>query len=57
MSAADPEKRLIREQSVRMWKFAEILAKATKVFGSRREAEQWIKRPATGLDQRRPIEL
>jgi putative toxin-antitoxin system antitoxin component (TIGR02293 family) len=39
-----------------MWKFAEILAKATEGFGSQREAEQWMKRPATGLEQRRPIE-
>ena len=52
-----PEKRLSREQGGRMWKFAEILAKATEVFGSQREAEQWMKRPATGLEQRRPIEL
>jgi putative toxin-antitoxin system antitoxin component (TIGR02293 family) len=36
---------------------AEILAKATKVFGSRDEAEQWLGRPVTGLDQRRPIDL
>ena len=40
-----------------MWKFAENLAKATEVFGLQREAEQWMKRPATGLEQRRPIEL
>jgi hypothetical protein len=38
-------------------KFAEILAKATEVFGSQEEAEQWLQRPATGLDQRRPIDL
>jgi putative toxin-antitoxin system antitoxin component (TIGR02293 family) len=40
-----------------MWKFAEILAKATEVFGSQREAEQWMTRPATGLEQRRPIDF
>jgi putative toxin-antitoxin system antitoxin component (TIGR02293 family) len=38
-------------------KFAEVLAKATAVFGSREEAEQWLERPAIGLDQRRPIDL
>ncbi|TIX82762.1 MAG: DUF2384 domain-containing protein, partial [Mesorhizobium sp.] len=38
-------------------KFAEILSKATDVFGSQAEAEQWLERPAIGLDQRRPIDL
>ena len=52
-----PEKRLSQEQSGRMWKFAEILAKATGVFGSQRDAEEWMERPATGLEQRRPIDL
>ena len=52
-----PAKRLSQEQSGRTWKFAEILAKATEVFGSQEEAEQWLERPATGLDQRRPIDL
>jgi len=52
-----PNKRLSQEQSGRMWKFAEILAKATKGFGSQPDAEQWMRRPATGLEQRRPIEL
>jgi putative toxin-antitoxin system antitoxin component (TIGR02293 family) len=45
------------EQSGRTWKLAEVLAKATAVFGSKEEAEQWLERPATGLDQRRPIDL
>jgi hypothetical protein len=38
-------------------KFAEILARATAVPGSRNEADQWLERPAVGLDQRRPIDL
>lgn len=54
---ANPTKLLNQEQSGRTWKFAEILAKATAVLGSRSEAEQWLKRPAIGLDQRRPIDL
>ena len=54
---ANPTKRLSREQSGRAWKFAEILAKATAIFGSRSEAEGWIERPAIGLDQYRPIDL
>lgn len=52
-----PAKPLSQEQSGRAWKFAEILAKATDVFGSQVEAEQWLERPAIGLDQRRPIDL
>ena len=52
-----PTKPLSPEQSGRVWKFAEILAKATELFGSQEEAEQWLERPAIGLDQRRPIDL
>jgi putative toxin-antitoxin system antitoxin component (TIGR02293 family) len=52
-----PAKALSLEQSGRAWKFAEILAKATQVFGSQAEAEQWLDRPAIGLDQHRPIDL
>jgi len=52
-----PNKPLSQEQSGRTWKFAEILAKATDVFGSQEEAELWLERPAIGLDQRRPIDL
>jgi putative toxin-antitoxin system antitoxin component (TIGR02293 family) len=54
---ANPTKLLSQEQSGRTWKFAGILAKATAVFGSRTEAEQWLERPAIGLDRRRPIDL
>lgn len=52
-----PLRPLSSEQSGRTWKFAEILAKAVAVFGSREEAEQWLERPAIGLDQRCPIDL
>ncbi len=52
-----PSKPLSKEQSGRTWKFAEILAKATEVLGSQEEAEQWLERPAIGLDRRRPIDL
>ena len=50
-------KPLSPEQTARIWKLAEIVAKATEVFGSREEAEQWLERPAIGLNQRRPIDL
>jgi putative toxin-antitoxin system antitoxin component (TIGR02293 family) len=52
-----PGKRLTKEQSGRIWKFAEILAKAVDVLGSQAAAERWLERPAIGLDQRRPIDL
>jgi putative toxin-antitoxin system antitoxin component (TIGR02293 family) len=53
----DPTKLLSTEQSSRAWKFAEILAKATEVFGSQEEAERWLERPAMGLDGHRPVDL
>jgi putative toxin-antitoxin system antitoxin component (TIGR02293 family) len=40
-----PAKPLSQEQSGRTRKFAEILAKATAVFRSQEEAEQWLDRP------------
>lgn len=52
-----PARKLNPEQSGRAWTFAEILAKATAVFGSQDEAEQWLERPAIGLDQHRPLDL
>jgi putative toxin-antitoxin system antitoxin component (TIGR02293 family) len=55
--AAGSAKPLSTEQSGRTWKLAEILAKATSIFGSNEEAEQWLERPAVGLDQRKPIDL
>jgi putative toxin-antitoxin system antitoxin component (TIGR02293 family) len=36
---------------------AAILAKATRVLGSQYDAEEWLKRPAIGLDKRRPVDL
>jgi propane monooxygenase coupling protein len=52
-----PVVRLDVPQSGRAWRFAEILAKATRVLGSQEEAEQWLKRPAIGLDRQRPVDL
>ncbi len=45
------------EQSNRVWKFAEILGRASEIFGSKAAAEAWMSQPAIGLDQRRPIDL
>ncbi len=55
--AAAGTKLLSQEQSGRTWKLAEILAKATDVFGSREAAERWLEHPAIGLNQRRPLDL
>ena len=48
---------LSTEQSGRAWKFAEVLAKATEIFGSQEEAERWLDRPALALGGNRPINL
>jgi putative toxin-antitoxin system antitoxin component (TIGR02293 family) len=45
------------EQSGRLWKFAEVLAKATDVFGTREAAENWLTTPAIAFRQKRPIDL
>jgi putative toxin-antitoxin system antitoxin component (TIGR02293 family) len=50
-------KPLSQEQSGWTWRFAEILAKATEVFGSQQEAERWMDQPAMALNQHRPIDL
>jgi putative toxin-antitoxin system antitoxin component (TIGR02293 family) len=55
--ASTTGKQLNPEQSGRTWKLAEILTKATSVFGSKEEAEQWLEQPAIGLNQRKPIDL
>lgn len=52
-----PDRTLSREQSGRAWKFAEILGRATSVFGSQEEAERWLEAPAMALEQRRPLDL
>ena len=52
-----PTELLSQDQAGRTWKFAEVLARAISVFGSRTAAEQWLAQPATGLEQRRPIDL
>jgi putative toxin-antitoxin system antitoxin component (TIGR02293 family) len=44
-------------QGGRVWKFAEILAKSSEVFGSQSLAEMWLSSSALALDYRRPIDL
>lgn len=52
-----PDAVLSVDQSNRTWKFAEILGRATDIFGTKAAAETWLNAPAIGLDQRRPIDL
>jgi len=52
-----PTELLSQDQTGRTWKFAEVLTRATSVFGSRTAAEAWLAQPAMGLDRRRPIDL
>lgn len=52
-----PAQKLSHEQGGRVWKFAELLTRATGVLGSQAEAETWFERPAIGLNQQRPIDL
>ena len=54
---ADPRQPLSVEQSGRVWKFAEILVKASEVMGSQRNAEEWLNEPAIGLNGHKPLDL
>lgn len=51
------KKPLDPDRSSRLWKFAEVLAKATAVFGTQQKAEEWLAKPALGLNGHRPIDL
>lgn len=44
-------------QGGRTFKFAEVVAKASVVLGSREAAVQWLTSPAIGLEQQKPIDL
>lgn len=57
IASVQQSSRLSREQSGRVWKFAEILTRATDVFGSQHAAEQWLESPVMGLEQRKPMDL
>lgn len=48
---------LTAEQSSRLWKLAEILARAEEVFGGEEATNEWLAKPAMALEQQRPIAL
>ena len=54
---AGATERLSREQSGRLYKAAEIMAKAVDVFGSDDAAERFLAEPALALDGMRPVDL
>jgi putative toxin-antitoxin system antitoxin component (TIGR02293 family) len=54
---ATPQARLPLDESERLWRFAEILAQATRVFGTQAEAELWLERPTMSLNRQKPIQL
>ena len=54
---AAPRMLLGMEESGRLWRFAEILGHATRVFGSQERAERWLTDPALGVNKRKPIDL
>lgn len=53
----EPKKAMPVNVASKAWMFAETLAKAADVFGSKEEAERWMSKPAAGLDGQRPIDL
>jgi putative toxin-antitoxin system antitoxin component (TIGR02293 family) len=54
---ADPGQPLSTEQSGRVWKFAELLSRATEIMGGQKHAEEWLNEPAMALNGHRPIDL
>lgn len=48
---------LAPNEGVRALHLAEIITKAEDVFGSRERVQEWLAKPALGLEGRRPLEL
>lgn len=48
---------LSMSESGRVWRFAELLAQAIRVFGNQEAAEQWFQSPALALNKQKPIDL
>lgn len=55
--ALKPRESMPADLASKAWQFAEILAKASEVFGGDHEAERWMSAPAVALNGHRPIEL
>lgn len=52
-----PKKPMPADLASKTWLFAETLAKASEVLGGKDRAEEWMSKPATGLDGQRPVDL
>jgi putative toxin-antitoxin system antitoxin component (TIGR02293 family) len=52
-----PKKPMPPQLASQAWLFAETLAKASEVFGGKDKAEEWMSKPAMGLDGQRPLEM
>ncbi len=48
---------LSAEEGSKLWKFAEILARATRTLGSHEAAETWLNSSQMGLEWKRPVDL
>lgn len=48
---------LSAEEGSKLWKFAEILAQATRTLGSKEAAETWLNSSQMGLEWKRPMDL
>ena len=55
--AASAHKTLDPNASDRALRLLSVTGQAIDVFGSQEAAERWLAAPATGLDQRKPIDL
>lgn len=44
-------------ESSNVWRLADLITQATRVFGDQEAAERWFLEPALALDNRRPIDL
>jgi putative toxin-antitoxin system antitoxin component (TIGR02293 family) len=52
-----PHALLSATESSNLWRLADLITQATRVFGDQEAAERWFLEPAIALDNRRPIEL
>ena len=48
---------LTSEQSGKTWNFAEVIAQATSVFGTKEAALEWLSKPAMALEGKVPLDL
>ncbi len=54
---AHPSALLSLTESSNVWRLAQLMAQATRVFGAHEVAERWFSQPALALNNRRPIDL